>query len=146
MVKLETNKVKTGKTRTTANKTPAKRPTPKKVATKPAAKEKSVRTFGIRKEYLNNGEACAVTFTLPKVAAPDAKSVCIVGDFNNWNIRTHPMKKVKNGDYVVTLELKPGREYQFRYLIDESKWENDWNADKYVKNPYGDSDNSVVSV
>ena len=56
------------------------------------------------------------------------------------------MKKLKNGNYAVTLELKPGREYQFRYLIDESKWENDWNADKYVKSPYGDSDNSVVVV
>jgi len=46
----------------------------------------------------------------------------------------------------VTVELKPGREYQFGYLIDESKWVNDWNADKNVKSPYGDSDNSVVVV
>jgi len=146
MAKPETKKVKTRKTGTTAKKTPAKSPTPKKAVTKPAAKEKSVRTSGIRKEYLKSGDVCAVTFTLPKVAALDAKSVCIVGDFNNWNMRTHPMERIKNGDYVVTLELKPGREYQFRYLIDESRWENDWNADKYVKNPYGDSDNSVVSV
>jgi len=146
MAKPDAKKVKTKKTPTTAKKTPAKRPTPKKVSTKPAAKEKLLRTFGIRKEYLNNGDVCAVTFTLPKVAAPDAKSVCIVGDFNDWNIRANPMEKVKYGDYVVTLELKSNREYQFRYLIDESRWENDWNADKYVKNPYGDSDNSVVSV
>jgi 1,4-alpha-glucan branching enzyme len=146
MAKLQTNKVKTRKTGTTAKKTPAKRPIPKKATSKPGAKEKRLRTFGIRKEYLNSGDMCAVTFTLPKVAAPDAKSVVIVGDFNDWNIRANAMEKVNNGDYVATLELKPGREYQFRYLIDESRWENDWNADKYVKNPYGDSDNSVVSV
>ncbi len=56
------------------------------------------------------------------------------------------MKKAQNGDYTITLDLTPGKEYHFRYLIDESKWENDWNADKYVRSPYGDSDNSVVIV
>jgi hypothetical protein len=56
------------------------------------------------------------------------------------------MRKLKRGDYTIKLDLEPEREYQFRYLIDELKWENDWEADKYVKNPYGDSDNSVVIV
>lgn len=54
------------------------------------------------------------------------------------------MKKLKNGDYNVKLDLETGREYQFRYLVDELKWENDWNADKYVKSSYGNCDNSVV--
>ena len=80
---------------------------------------------------------------MPKVAAPVAKSVCIVGDFNNWNTHANPMKKLKDGDYSLKLDLEPGREYQFRYLIDELKWENDRNADKYVRSVYGDSDNSV---
>ncbi len=146
MVESKRNKMKTPKKTTVAKKRPAGKPTPKKVAAKPAAaKKQTERTFGIRKEP-KSGNVCAVTFTLPKVAAPNAKNVCIVGDFNNWNMRAHPMQKVKNGDYVVTLNLEGGREYQFRYLIDESTWENDWNADGYVKNPYGDSDNSVVSV
>jgi hypothetical protein len=56
------------------------------------------------------------------------------------------MQRIKNGGYTVVLELELGREYQFRYLIDEHRWENDWNADKYVKSPYGDTDNSVVIV
>lgn len=146
MVESKRNKMKTPKKPTAAKKRPAGKSTPKKVAAKPAApKKQTERTFGIRKEP-KSGNVCAVTFTLPKVAAPNAKNVCIVGDFNNWNIRAHSMQKVKNGDYVVTLNLEGGKEYQFRYLIDESTWENDWNADRYVKNPYGDSDNSVVSV
>lgn len=101
---------------------------------------------GIQKQYLKNKKVCKVTFRLPNVVAGDAESVCIVGDFNDWNATATPMKKRKNQDYAVTLELRPGREYQYRYLIDGSKWENDWNADKYVKNPFGDSDNSVVST
>jgi hypothetical protein len=43
----------------------------------------------------------------------------------------------------VTLELAPGKAYQFRYLLDGDRWENDWRADRYVPNPYG-GDNSVV--
>ena len=99
---------------------------------------------GIKKMYLKNKPVCKVTFRLPKIAAKGAKSVCVVGDFNNWSIHEHPMKKSKTGDYTIILELEPNREYQFRYLINETSWENDWNADKYVKSPYGDSDNSVV--
>jgi CheY-like chemotaxis protein len=100
----------------------------------------------VEKKFLETKKASRITFRLPKVAAPDAKSVCIVGDFNNWDIHANPMKKQENKDYVILLDLEQGREYQFRYLIDESKWENDWKADKYVKSPYGDSDNSVVIV
>jgi 1,4-alpha-glucan branching enzyme len=122
-----------------------------KTAAKGAAKSKtpSRRTRaanpGIKKQYLKMRKTCKVTFRLPKVAAPNAKVVCIVGDFNGWSIYANPMKKLKTGDFTITLEVEPGREYQFRYLIDEYKWENDWNADKYVKSPYG-SDNSVVVV
>ena len=123
-----------------------KKPAPKKMVKKSTSKEATVISAGIKKEYLKSRKVCKVTFRLPKVAATDAKSVCIVGDFNNWNIRTNPMKKLKNGNYTITLELEAGREYQFRYLIDECKWENDWNADKYVRSPYGDSDNSVIVV
>ncbi len=100
----------------------------------------------VEEKFLETKKACRITFRLPKVAAPDAKSVCIVGDFNNWNTHANPMKKLEDGDYRIELDLELGREYQFRYLIDELKWENDRNADKYVRSDYGDCDNSVVIV
>jgi 1,4-alpha-glucan branching enzyme len=132
------------KDKVTAQKTTAKKTVVRKSTEKKASEKVVKRTVGIKKEYLKSKNVCSVTFTLPKIAASDAKNVCIVGDFNNWNIRANPMKKLKNGDYTVKLDLEPGKEYQFRYFINESKWENDWNADKYVKSLYGDSDNSVV--
>ena len=128
-------------------KTNNKKSTTKRTIRKKATSEKSTTTSGgIKKEYFKTKNICRVTFTIPKIAAPDAKSVCIVGDFNNWNIHANPMKKLKNGDYTIKLDLEPGKEYQFRYFIDESKWENGWNADKYVKSHYGRFDNSVVRV
>ena len=97
-------------------------------------------------KFLETKKVRRRTFRLPKVAATDAKSVCIVGDFNNWNTHANPMKKLKDGDYSIELDLELGREYQFRYLIDQLKWENDRSADKYVRSVYGDCDNSVVIV
>lgn len=71
---------------------------------------------GFRKQYLKSRPVCRVTFRLPKKAAPDAKGVTIVGDFNNWDKALTPMKRLKNGDFTVTLELEKGREYRFRHL------------------------------
>jgi 1,4-alpha-glucan branching enzyme len=135
MARIPREKASTQKVETTAKKTTTKRAT---------SKGSTITNAGMKKEYLKRKNVCKVTFRLPRIAAPGAKSVCVVGEFNNWNIYGNPMKKLKTGDFTLTLGLEPGREYQFRYLIDESRWENDWNADKYVKSPYGDSDNSVV--
>lgn len=116
----------------------------KKPTTKAAAKP--AKSAPIKKQYLKTKGVCRVTFRLPAVAAPEAKNVCIVGEFNNWNTYAAPMTKLKDGSFSFTVDLEPGREYQFRYLIDDMTWENDWNADKYVKGPFGDSDNSVIVV
>lgn len=102
--------------------------------------------MAIKKQYLKNKPVCKVTFTLPKEAAPEASSVSVVGEFNDWNIYATPMKKFKNGSFKVTVDLEAGRDYQFRYLVDENTWENDWDADKYVRSDFGNCDNSVVSV
>jgi len=146
MGKSKRKKVTTKKTQTTARKTTMKKSAPEKTAKKLASQEGPVGAAGMKKEYLEGGKLCKVTFRLPSVAARGAKNVCIVGDFNNWNTRANPMKRQENGDYEISLKVEPRKEYHFRYLIDDSKWENDWNADKYVKSPLGDSDNSVVVV
>jgi CheY-like chemotaxis protein len=110
------------------------------------SRETAVAGNGIKKRYLSGKDVCEVTFRLPKIAAPDAEMVCIVGDFNDWDIQSNRMKRLKNGDYTIKLNLEPGKDYEFRYLINESQWENDWNADSYVKSPFGGTDNSVVKV
>jgi hypothetical protein len=100
---------------------------------------------GIRKEYLQSGDVCRATFRLPGQAAPRARKVTIVGEFNDWDRESIPMVKLENGDFAVTLEIRPGKEYRFRYLIDGQKWENDWHADKYVKGPFGNDDSVVCA-
>ena len=102
-------------------------------------------TAGIKKQYLKSGSVCKVTFRLPKEAAPDAESITIVGEFNDWNPTKTLMQKTDTGDFTLVLELPSKREYRFRYLINGTRWENDWHADNYLPNPFG-GDDSVVAV
>ena len=102
--------------------------------------------MSIRKQYLKRKPVCKATFRIPEEMGNSAKTAHIVGEFNNWTLFSTPMKKLKSGAFTATLELEPGREYQFRYLLDGKVWENERDADKSVSSPYGDSENSVIVI
>ncbi len=85
----------------------------------------------------------SVTFGLPADAA--SESVAIAGDFNDWSETKHTMSRdKKTGDWKKTVSLKPGR-YEFRYLIDGERWQNDSEADSSVPTPFF-SENSVIEL
>ena len=111
-----------------------------------AAETVKTGTNGMKKTFSKTKNTCKVTFSLPHEAVRDAQSVCVAGEFNDWNIHANSLKRRKDGSFSLTIELERGREYQFRYLIDDMYWENDWAADKYVPSAFGDCDNSVVIV
>lgn len=102
--------------------------------------------MSLKKKYLKTKSVCKVTFRFPKNAAQHAETVYLVGEFNKWNTYATPMKQLKSGEFTTTLDLETGKAYQFRYLINDTIWENDWHADQYVTNPFGNSENSVVVV
>jgi len=72
---------------------------------------------------------------------PEAKKVFLVGDFNKWDQKSHPLRKLK-GVWKISLALKPG-EYKFKYLVD-GNWQNDPAAHKYSTSPFGGDDSIVV--
>ena len=100
--------------------------------------------MSLKKQYLKTKDRCKVTFRLPKAAAPGAETVYMVGEFNNWSTVKTPMKRLKSGEFKAVVDLVPGHTYQFRYLIDQTRWENDWDADRYVESDIGGCENSVV--
>jgi 1,4-alpha-glucan branching enzyme len=113
---------------------------------KKKAKKSSIhdKQGNIKKQYYKPKPLCKITFRLPKEAAEGAETVTIVGDFNNWNVTETPMKRLKCGDFTLALELPCNREFNFRYLIDSCRWEEDWFADKYV--PDESEDDSSVNA
>jgi 1,4-alpha-glucan branching enzyme len=102
--------------------------------------------MAIQKQYLKTRNVCKVTFRLPAAVGKTASRVNLAGNFNNWSRTSHPMKKLKSGEHTITLELEPGKDYQFRYVIDEDRWENDGAADKYVSCQEFGADNSVICL
>jgi 1,4-alpha-glucan branching enzyme len=96
-----------------------------------------------KKNYSKTGSTCRVNFKLQ--AENEAQSVHLCGDFNNWDTSSHPMKQLKDGSFSLTISLEPGQEYRYRYLADDKRWENDWNADAYLPNQFGTED-SIVRV
>src|SRR3989304_733364 len=95
----------------------------------------------LEKKYTKKGQVCSVTFALPE--AIEADSICLVGEFNDWDAAVTPMTRSEDGIFRAKLELETGRAYQFRYLINGGQWQNDSEADGYVPNGYGE-DNSLV--
>lgn len=97
----------------------------------------------VRKHFLKT--KCQVVFELPAGLSETVENVSLVGDFNDWDSQATPMQEKKAHIFTVKLSLEPNREYQYRYLINGQDWHSDWNADKYVPNPFS-GDNSVVST
>ena len=95
-----------------------------------------------KKKFLKT--KCKVTFELPP-GIDDVQDVHLVGDFNDWDEHATQMEKKKGGRFSITLDLPLNQDYQYRYLVNGTEWHNDWEADKYVPNPFS-GDNSVVST
>ena len=102
--------------------------------------------MSFKKQYLKTKPVCKVTFKLSKEEAKEADLVRIVGDFNDWDTQAAPMKKLKDGGFTATIELPKDNQYQFRYLLNDRAWENDWQADQYLPSPVSLEDNSVISL
>ncbi|MCQ2591420.1 MAG: isoamylase early set domain-containing protein [Treponema sp.] len=100
--------------------------------------------MALKKTFSKDKAICKVKFTVSAEAAQGANTINIAGDFNSWSSVDTPLKKAKDGSFSVTLELPVDKEFQFRYLLDGTRWENDWAADKYIPAPYSNADNSVV--
>ena len=64
-----------------------------------------------------------MTFKVPPEMANGSKKVLLVGDFNQWDLSTQPMRLLKSGEFKKTLQLEAGKEYQFRYLIGDGSWQ-----------------------
>jgi 1,4-alpha-glucan branching enzyme len=78
-----------------------------------------------------------------KLYAPEAKQVNLAGSFNSWNPKTLSAKKDSRGNWVVKVNLRPGR-YEYKFLVDSS-WINDPNCRSYIPNAFG-SQNSLIEV
>ena len=102
--------------------------------------------MSLKKQFSKSKPVCKVTFTVDPTLVDGAKEVAVLGDFNNWDPSETSMKKGKDGFFAKTIELEVGHEYQFRYLVDGTRWINDSEADKYVHSGVAAEENSIVAL
>jgi len=94
----------------------------------------------LKKRFFKTKDDCEVTFELDTDGIDHADLVCEV---NGWQpIR---MKKAKKGPFRTKLRFPKDESFEFRYLVDGSRWINDNQADEYRANGLGEA-NGVLDT
>lgn len=76
--------------------------------------------------------------------APEARSVAVAGDFNDWNPAVHPLARREGGLWVARVPLPVGR-YEYTFVVDGSTWTPDPAAPPAPGGDFGTT-NSVLVV
>jgi len=77
------------------------------------------------------------------LVAPQANSVSLVGDFNDWDPKRSPMRTA-NGIWAAVVQLAPGR-YRYAFLVNGVEWRADPGAPAARDDEFG-TPSSVVTV
>ena len=76
--------------------------------------------------------------------APQANSIKVVGNFNDWTpSEISQMKQDSDGMWSTVIQLPPGT-YQYKFIID-NEWVEDYSNPNSVESPLGGK-NSVIQV
>jgi len=95
----------------------------------------------LTKKFFKTKDEAEITFEFYR---DDVESVALVADFTDWQpVEMKFNKKAKV--FRTKVKLAKQNEFQFKYLLNGSEWENDGQADKYIPNSYG-SEDSIVST
>ena len=98
--------------------------------------------MAIKKQFIKTKPVCKVTFS---IAAKEADSAAVIGDFNNWNPAEGTLSKTKAGVFKGVFDLNKDSSYEFKYLIDGS-FVNEPEADAFQWNDFAGAENSVLIV
>lgn len=77
------------------------------------------------------------------IEAADAKEVYLLGDFNHWDPKKHPMKRIGQNRWVASVSLPQGA-YEYKFLVD-GQWVEDPLNDQVCENCFG-TRNNVFNV
>jgi hypothetical protein len=88
--------------------------------------------------------AAAVVYVQFTLQAPDARSVAVSGDFNQWGADATMEDPDGDGVWTVRLALEPGL-HEYMFVIDGDRWVTDPQAQRYADDGFGNR-NAVLAV
>ncbi len=88
-----------------------------------------------------------ILFTLPSELVAGATEGVLLGEFNNWNpAEGIHLEKREDGSMIAELALTAGKTYEYRYLLSDGRWVNDYNGTAFSE-VYGyPVENCVLTV
>ena len=95
----------------------------------------------VQKTYFKTKDYCKVKFSFN---VEDAQTVEILGLNSDWQ-NSIIMSKKKDGSFSAELNLPKDSKHEFKYLVNESLWLNEPEADEQAPNIYGGT-NSVITL
>lgn len=95
----------------------------------------------LQKTYFKTKDYCKVKFSLQNETA---EAVEILGLNSDWD-NSITMSKKKDGTFSAEVNLPKDSKHEFKYLVDNTLWLNDAEADGEVANVFGGS-NSLVAL
>ena len=94
----------------------------------------------VQKTYFKTKDYCKVKFTFN---IENAETVEILGLNSNWE-NSIVMSKKKDGSFSCEVSLPKSTQHEFKYLVDETKWINEPEADSQNPNEFGGSNSVIV--
>jgi len=95
----------------------------------------------LTKKFFKTKDEAEVTF---KFSRDDVESVALIAEFNDWQPIDMKFNK-KEKAFCTKIRLPKNEKFQFKYLLNGTEWENDYQADKYTPNSFGTEDSVVLT-
>ena len=93
----------------------------------------------VQKTYFKTKDYCKVKFTF---TVENAETVEILGLNSDWQ-NAVVMSRKKDGSFSIDVPLPKNTQHEFKYLVNDTEWINDPEADAEVPNVFG-GNNSVI--
>lgn len=95
----------------------------------------------VQKTYYKTKDYCKVKFSFN---VENAETIEILGLNSDWE-NSIVMSKKKDGSFSADVNLPKDSTHEFKYLVNDTEWVNEPEADTVAPNVYGGT-NSVISL
>jgi len=100
----------------------------------------AVASSALTMAFIRRGSPVEVRFVLE---APEATSVWLAADFNDWSPSGYELEKAADGTWSIIVPLRRGASYSYNFVIDGERWVADPSAPSRLDDGLGGVSSSL---